>query len=68
MPNTEVNRKRCAHFFAETTLNTSGGKPASSASFAIASVVKDVSSAGLMTIALPIASGGGTERPVIWSG
>jgi hypothetical protein len=48
-----------------TTLKVPFGKPASSARRASARAVREVSSAGFNTTALPIASAGATERAII---
>ena len=51
-----------------TTLTAPSGKPASAASSASRSGVRQASSAGLTTAALPIARAGATVRPNIWAG
>ncbi len=49
----------------DTTLNTPGGTPASSASSAMRIAVSGVSSAGLTTMVFPAASAGATFQPTM---
>ncbi|KAG0771658.1 hypothetical protein G6F21_014701 [Rhizopus arrhizus] len=51
-----------------TMFSAPAGKPTSSASSATRTIDRQASSAGLTTLALPMASAGATLRPNIWAG